>query len=109
MVFVSLCVEAYDSMRPSHLHEIGSEPIWSGIASQPVLTSYKLLEIERPIMGAPKEHPALQGRVQRPGESRRAASVLTDHLVGQHEQGRGNGDGERLGGVEVDEQVEFHW
>lgn len=45
-------------------------------------------------MGAPKEHTALQGRVQRPGESRRAASVLTDHLIGKDEQARGNREAE---------------
>jgi len=51
MIVVSLYVEdveAYASMRPSFLHEIGSKTMKSDIASQPVLTSYKLLEIERP-------------------------------------------------------------
>ncbi len=47
MVGVSLYVEAYASMRSSFVHEIGSKTMRSGIASQPVLTRYKLLEIER--------------------------------------------------------------
>ena len=57
-------------------------------------------------MGAPKEHTALQGRVQRPGESRRAASVLTDHLIGKDEQARGNREAEGLGRLEIDAEVE---
>jgi len=48
MVGVSLCVEAYTSMGPSFLHGIGLKTMKSGVASQPVFTSYKLLEIERP-------------------------------------------------------------
>jgi hypothetical protein len=47
MVVVSLYIEAYASMRPSFLHEIGSKTMKRDIASQPVFTSYKLLEIER--------------------------------------------------------------
>src|SRR5215468_6277224 len=57
-------------------------------------------------MGAPKEHTALQGRVQRPGESRRAASVLTDHLIGKDEQARGNREAEGLGRLEIDAEME---
>jgi Transposase DDE domain len=34
-------------MKPSFLYEIGSKTMQSDIASQPVFTSYKLLEIER--------------------------------------------------------------
>ena len=51
MVVVSLYVETYASMRPSFLHEIGSKTMKSDIASQPVFTSYKLLEIERLTLG----------------------------------------------------------
>jgi hypothetical protein len=40
-------VEAYTSREPSFLHGIGLKAMKSGIASQPVLTGYKLLEIER--------------------------------------------------------------
>src|SRR6516225_9982172 len=58
-------------------------------------------------MGAPKEYTALQGRVQRPGESRRAASVLTDHLVRLEEERRGYRQSEVLGGLEVDDQLEL--
>src|SRR5215831_8168303 len=47
MVVVGLYVEAYTSVKPSFLHEIGSKTMQSDIASQPVFTSYKLLEIER--------------------------------------------------------------
>ena len=35
------------------------------------------------------------------------ASVLTDHLVSQHAQGRGKGEAKRLGGLEVDHQLEL--
>jgi hypothetical protein len=43
MIKGSLDVEAYASRRSSLLHEIGSQTRQSGIASQPVLASYKLL------------------------------------------------------------------
>jgi hypothetical protein len=43
MVEVNLYVEAYASMRLSFLHEIGSKTMQSGLVSQPVFTSYKLL------------------------------------------------------------------
>ena len=47
MVEVRLSVEAYVAMRLSFLHEIGSNTMQSGIVFPPVLTSDKLLEIER--------------------------------------------------------------
>jgi hypothetical protein len=34
------------------------------------------------------------------------ASVLTDHLIGLEEQRRGNGEAKRVGGLEVDDQLE---
>jgi len=47
MVAVALSGEAYTAMRLSSGHEIGSTTVRRGIAPQPVLTCYKLLEIER--------------------------------------------------------------
>ncbi len=47
MVAVSLCVEACVSMRPPFSHEIRVKTIQRYPASQPVLTSDKLLYIER--------------------------------------------------------------
>jgi hypothetical protein len=47
MVEVSLYAEAYASRRLAFLHEICSQMMPRGRASQPVSASYKLLEIER--------------------------------------------------------------
>jgi len=50
MVEIRLYEERYASLRLSTFHEIGSKTMESDIVSQPVLTSYKLLEIERPTL-----------------------------------------------------------
>ena len=50
MVAVSLCVEACASMRLPFVHEICSQTMKKYLASQPVLTRYKLLEIERRVL-----------------------------------------------------------
>jgi|SoiMetStandDraft_2_1073263.scaffolds.fasta_scaffold98824_3 hypothetical protein len=47
MVAVDLSEEAYTAMRLSSWHEVGSKTVRRCIAPQPVLTRYKLLEIER--------------------------------------------------------------
>ena len=35
--------------------------------------------------------------------------VLLDHLICQEQQGWGHRDPQRLSGLEVDDQLEFHW
>ena len=52
MVAVSLFVEACASIRLPFLHEICSKAMRKYLASQPVFTSYKLLEIERQRLAA---------------------------------------------------------
>jgi hypothetical protein len=51
MVAVGLYIEAYTSIRFSRLHEIGSKTMQCGLASQPVLMSYKLLSVTRWLKG----------------------------------------------------------
>ena len=48
MVEVSLYKEQYASLSLFSFHKIGLKTVRRGTMSQPVLTSYKLLEIERP-------------------------------------------------------------
>jgi hypothetical protein len=52
MVAVRLSGEAFASMRRSSLHEIGSTTVRRCIALQPVLTRYKLREIEQRRFGS---------------------------------------------------------
>jgi hypothetical protein len=47
MVEVRLYEERYASLRPSSLYEIGPNTVRRGTTPQPVLTSYKRLEIAR--------------------------------------------------------------
>jgi hypothetical protein len=48
MVEVGLYEERYASLRFSSFDEVGPQTVRRGTAPQPVLTSDKLLEIERP-------------------------------------------------------------
>src|SRR5215468_9142870 len=87
MVAVDLSEEAYTAMRLSSWHEVGSKTVRRCIAPQPVLTHYKLREIERLECGifAPPQPPGGGGRWQR--RARRAGgspSTRRQHAAAAH-------------------------